>query len=124
MKLHNFRKLEIYQRSQTLAVNILLETKGKRPYKVFDQLVGSALSVPSNIAEGSVRGSQKEFIRFLNYSWGSLTELITQLEIILKSQLIDQELGNLLLTESLKIEQMLESFIRVQLNNMNFNSSR
>ncbi|TNE79094.1 MAG: four helix bundle protein [Bacteroidetes bacterium] len=44
--------------------------------------MASCLSVPSNIAEGSERMSDKEFIRFLNISLGSLVELKTQLSVL------------------------------------------
>lgn len=45
------------------------------------QIRRAAVSIPSNIAEGSGRNSTKEFIRFLNFSTGSLAEVETQLEI-------------------------------------------
>lgn len=50
----------------------------------------SAVSVPSNIAEGSQRGSSKEFIRFLNIAYASLAELETQLEIAFRQQYLDK----------------------------------
>lgn len=115
---HNYRKLEIYRRSKTLAVDILKRTKGKKPFRVFEQIMASALSVPSNIAEGATRLGQKEFIRFLNYSQGSASELLTQLEIILEAECIQHEFGKKLLDEALELEQMLESFIRVQRNQL------
>jgi four helix bundle protein len=48
-----------------------------------DQMLRSSLSIPSNIAEGAGRSSDKEFIRFLEIALGSLYEFETQLEISL-----------------------------------------
>lgn len=47
-----------------------------------DQLQRSAVSIPSNIAEGDARKSDKDSIRFFHFSLGSAAELITQLEIV------------------------------------------
>ncbi|MCK5879709.1 MAG: four helix bundle protein [Holophagae bacterium] len=55
-------------------------------YGITNQLRRSAVSVPSNIAEGAARGTTKEFIRFLYISLGSLSELETQL-------IVSKELG-------------------------------
>jgi len=46
-----------------------------------DQMVRSAASIPSNIAEGNGRSSTKEYLKFLSYSQGSLNELRTQLNL-------------------------------------------
>lgn len=80
----NFRDLKVYQESKQLAVEIYKLTNNedlKKDYGLKDQIQRSAVSIPSNIAEGCERGSDKEFIRFLNIAKGSLAELITQLEI-------------------------------------------
>lgn len=56
-----------------------------------DQMKRSAISVPSNIAEGASRGSKKEFVRFLNISIASLNELETQLIISNKIGIIKHQ---------------------------------
>tara|TARA_B110000285_G_C15092574_1_gene599970 strand:- start:162 stop:512 length:351 start_codon:yes stop_codon:yes gene_type:complete len=67
-------------------------------YGLTSQIRRSAVSVPSNIAEGAGRSSTKEFIRFLDIANGSLSELETQLIIIQKlnysetQELVDNEL--------------------------------
>ena len=85
MKKHNYKKLEIYQRSLELACELMPICDGIRPYKLGEQIAGSCISIPSNIAEGSCRSSHPDFLRFLEYSAGSCAELETQL-IILQSQ--------------------------------------
>jgi four helix bundle protein len=50
-------------------------------YGITSQIKRSAISIPSNIAEGSRRGTKKDFQHFLNISLGSAAELETQLEI-------------------------------------------
>lgn len=81
MKRHSYKKLEIYQRSLRLASEIIKVSDGIRPMRLGDQIAGSCVSIPSNIAEGSERSSQKDFLRFLEYAIGSTAELITQLSI-------------------------------------------
>ena len=51
----------------------------------------AAVSIPSNIAEGYERGTNKDFIRFLNIAQGSAAELRTQAYIANSVELIDQE---------------------------------
>ncbi len=54
------------------------------------QMQGSAVSVPSNIAEGAARGSTNEFLRFLRISRASLMELDTQIRIARNIELINE----------------------------------
>jgi len=54
------------------------------------QMQRSAVSVPSNIAEGAARGTRNEFLRFLKISKASLMELDTQIRIAREIELIDE----------------------------------
>ena len=59
-------------------------------YGLTSQLRRSAVSIPSNIAEGAARDSNKEYHRFLNISLGSLSELETQLMIAVRLNYINE----------------------------------
>lgn len=79
-----FRDLLAWKKSRALATDIYrLTDTGKlaRRQAYCDQLGRAALSVPSNIAEGNDRGTNKESLRFLLIARGSLSELETQLWI-------------------------------------------
>lgn len=85
--MHNFKKLTIWQEAMSLAIDLYNITKhfpDAERYSLTSQIRRSAVSVPSNIAEGSGRSSSKDFENFLNYSTGSSFELETQLIIALK----------------------------------------
>ena len=73
----------------------------------------SALSVPSNIAEGAGRNTKKEFVNFLHISQGSLSELDTQLELSLRLHHIDKKtwsvVDNMLLEEDKIILGLIRS---------------
>ncbi len=82
--MHNFKELIIWQKSMDLVTDIYqasFSMPQSQQYSLTDQIQRSAVSIPSNIAEGSGRGSNKEFVRFLNISNGSCCELETQLLI-------------------------------------------
>ena len=84
MSKYGFKELIVWQKSKGLAVDIYkLTGAGRitRDFSLVDQIRRSAVSVPSNIAGGDERGSDRESIRFFYISKGSLAELITQLEI-------------------------------------------
>ena len=73
---HNYENLDIYKRSLAIAVKVMEFIDLVRPYRIAEQISASSVSIPSNIAEGAERGSDKEFHRFLQYSSGSASELV------------------------------------------------
>jgi four helix bundle protein len=77
-----------------------------------DQVQRAALSVPSNVAEGYERNSNKEFIRFLNIAKGSCGELRTQLYISRKLDFLSKADFDRLIGESKQLSPMLHSLSR------------
>jgi four helix bundle protein len=81
-EMRTHKDLEVWKDSLELTNEIYSLTKNFPKYERFglsSQMERAAVSVTSNIAEGAARGSDKEFIRFLYYSVGSISELETQL---------------------------------------------
>jgi four helix bundle protein len=76
-----FENLEVWKRAARLSANIYKELAKLKDFGFRDQITRAGLSVPSNIAEGFERGSQKECVVFLSYAKGSLGELRTQIYI-------------------------------------------
>lgn len=78
-----------------------------RDYGLCDQLQKSVVSIPSNIAEGYERDTNKEFIRFLYIDKGSSAELRTQLHIALEFNIVDQKIGIQLIDRMKKLSSVL-----------------
>lgn len=84
MKQNSFRDLDAYKESKTLVTEVyrlLKKFPKEEQYALCDQLRRAAISITSNIAEGSGRVSTKEKIHFLEISYGSLMEVLSQLDI-------------------------------------------
>lgn len=83
-KIHSYKDLIVWQKSMELVVEIYKLTE-KYPkselYGLTSQTRRSSVSIPSNIAEGRRRGSQKDYRQFLIIAYGSGAELETQIEI-------------------------------------------
>jgi four helix bundle protein len=110
----NFRKLIIWQKAMNLVTKTYHSTKKFPKEEIFgltSQIRRCSISIPSNIAEGHGRESNKEYQRFLNISIGSLFELQTQLEIAKKIEYLTEEDFNTLYEDSREVERMLVSFI-------------
>jgi four helix bundle protein len=106
-----FEKLEVWKRSCRLSVEIYKLLAECKDYGFKDQLFRSALSVPSNIAEGYERGSRKEYIRFLNIAKGSCGEMRTQLYIGIEASIISRDIATQYLQESSELSKMLQGLI-------------
>lgn len=79
---YSHKNLVVWKKSMELANRIYTLTDSypqRETYTLVDQMRRAAISIPSNIAEGRNRGSDKEFIHFLLISRGSCSELDTQL---------------------------------------------
>ena len=88
-KIKTHKDLDVWKESMTLAKEVYRLTKHfpkEETFGLASQMRRAAVSIPSNIAEGAARNSDKEFIQFLHVSLGSLAELETQL-------LLSRELG-------------------------------
>lgn len=82
--IYSYRDLVVWQKSMQLVVVIygLTDQYPKSElYGLISQTRRSAVSIPSNIAEGRRRGSKKDFRQFLIIAYGSGAELETQIEI-------------------------------------------
>jgi four helix bundle protein len=108
MSLHNFEELEVWKRSSRLAVSILELSDSIKLYALRDQMVRACISIPSNIAEGAERESNREFRRFLAIAKGSAGELRTQLYLAQRSGQMDQDTVVPLIKECREISSMLE----------------
>lgn len=117
VKVKTHKDLEIWQNGIELVVQIY-EITSKFPkteiYGLTSQLRRSAVSVPSNIAEGAARNSDKEFIQFLYISLGSLSELETQL-------IIAEKIGY---GNAVFLNDLIEKIRRMTLNLIKFLKTR
>ncbi|MCC6158587.1 MAG: four helix bundle protein [Deltaproteobacteria bacterium] len=81
-------------------------------YSLVAQLRKSAVSVPSNIAEGAGRGSNTDFVRFLHIAYGSLSELETQLLLSQRLGMADLNCNKDLLARCDRLGRVLGGLIR------------
>ena len=108
-----FEKLTIYQRSLAFSVKIcqLASNFPVKYQRVQNQIIGAAISVPLNIAEGSGRRFIKEKINFFNISRASLFECVPLLEICKSLELINEDNFIKLTEEAVEISKMINSFV-------------
>ena len=107
-----FEDMDVWKKSTRLSVSIYKELKNLKDYGFKDQITRSGLSIPSNIAEGFGRCSDKEKRNFLNYAKGSCAELRTQTYIGIEIGYISKDIGTEWLNETIKISAMLSSLMK------------
>lgn len=114
---HNFREMNIWKKAMVLAENSYSLTRkipAEEKFSLISQINRCAVSIPSNIAEGSGRSTNKDFINFLNISLSSSYELETQL--ILVDRLFDIDTNDLLI-ELHELQKMIAGFKKTLVNN-------
>ncbi len=131
MRTSDFKSLIVWQKAMDLAESVYTLTKSLPTYERFvfsDQIRRAAISIPSNIAEGQGRDSQKEFVKFLSIARGSLCELETQLILGKRIGYLNEttannfyaqiaDVGRLLKALSTSISRQLNNSTTKQLNN-------
>jgi four helix bundle protein len=112
MAYKSFEDLEVWQHACRLAVEVFEEFRSCDFINLKNQIERSALSIPSNIAEGAERGGAKEFSQFLKIAKGSCGELRTQLYIGTKLKTLESQKSKSLIAESKEISAMLEGLCK------------
>ena len=109
----DYKDLNVWKKSMDLAQNIYEITRDfphDEIYGLTSQMRRCAVSIPSNIAEGSGRSGRKEFKHFLHISLGSAAELETQLLLCERVGLNNET--DQIITEITSIRKMIHSLIR------------
>lgn len=110
----NFENLDVYNKAIDFVSHIYLLTKTFLKDEMFgltSQLRRAAVSIPSNISEGSAR-SKKDFSRFIDMARGSLFECVTLLQIPVKQRYIDDGKFADLKSELTDLSKMLSGLKR------------
>lgn len=114
-KLESYRDLLIWQKGMSLVADIYSMTN-KYPssdqFTLVTQTRRSAISIPSNIAEGYGRNSTSDYIRFLNISRGSLYELQTQVEIAVNLNYIPRKVFMTIYEKTEELSKMIGVLIK------------
>ncbi|HAR34533.1 MAG TPA: hypothetical protein DCR95_10760 [Desulfobacter sp.] len=106
---YRYKRLVVWQRAMALVVRVYKATESfpkHEQYGLISQMRRSAVSIPSNIAEGHGRNSDKELVRFLDIAKGSIYELDTQIEI-------SRQLNYLKIQEAICLSNMLDETSRM-----------
>ncbi len=107
-----YEQMEVWQRSKQLSVGVYRELRDLRDFGFKDQITRSALSIPSNIAEGFERYTEREKFRFVSIAKGSCGEFATQTLIGIEVGYIAEPIGQQWRSEAMVISRMLGSLLK------------
>ena len=112
----NFKNLKVWQKSMEIVKQVYLFVMGfpkEEKFSLANQLTRAAISISSNIAEGSSRSSDKDYARFVEMSLGSCFEVETQVLVAISLGIGDQVTGNKLLMLLDEEQKMLIRFLNI-----------
>jgi four helix bundle protein len=112
--MHKIEELKIWQKSMNVVVDVYKLTAtfpNEEKYGLTSQMRRSAVSIPSNIAEGAGRNTDGEFINFIGIANGSSFEFHTQLILSYLLEIIEKEKVNPILNKIVEIQKMSFSLI-------------
>lgn len=110
---HNFKNLQIWQRSRVFVKNIYINTKQfpkEETYSLTNQIRRAAISIPSNISEGCGRSTDPQLFHFLDIAIASACEVETQLYLSLDLGYMSEKQCDDLTQEVSEIRRMLVAF--------------
>ncbi|MDA0284212.1 MAG: four helix bundle protein [Planctomycetota bacterium] len=105
-----FEKLDVWHRAIDFADRIYAVTRSfpaDERFGLTSQLRRAAVSISSNIAEGSSRHSDVDFARLLEIAYGSLMEVVSQLQIATRQQFVSEDVNRELNAEADRVARML-----------------
>ena len=117
-KVNSFRDLIVWQKVKRLAADVYrlcLSFPSDRHRGLTEQMLRSAVSIPSNIAEGDERGTNRDSLRFLQIARGSLAELETQLHIAKDIHLISDADSENIEAKITEVARLLGGTIKMRL---------
>ena len=114
------KELDVWKKAMDLVEEIYRVSKefpGHEKYGLTNQIRRAAVSIPSNIAEGSGRKSDKELLQYLNFALGSLAETETQIMIAMRLGYTSDITSSLsLITEVRKLSLGFRKFVKNKSN--------
>jgi four helix bundle protein len=115
----DYKELLVWQKARVLAKLVYELTRhfpGDEKFGLISQMRRSGISIPCNIAEGQVRHTSREFIRFISHAEGSVAELETQLLLSVDVGMASPQAAAPLLDRTTELRRMLGS-LRITLSN-------
>ena len=110
-----FHDLAVWRDAKALAVAVYRATEKLRDFGLRDQVRRAAVSVPSNIAEGDERDTDKDSVRFFYMAKGSLAELRTQIEIAVEVGLMPAAEAQSILISAASLGRRLGALIKARM---------
>ncbi|MBL7887146.1 MAG: four helix bundle protein [Flavobacterium sp.] len=112
--MRDYKKFTVWEKSHNLTLqiyNVTIKYPKEEIFGLISQMKRSSSSIPTNIAEGCGRNSDKDFCRFLYFAFGSANELEYQLLLSIDLKFIENEEGQKLLFQTEEIKKMLNKLI-------------
>ncbi|MBC8756587.1 four helix bundle protein [Kordia sp. YSTF-M3] len=113
--MRDFRKLDVWKSAIDLVADvyeILEQLPDVEKFGLRSQISRAVVSIPSNIAEGSAKDSQKDFARFLKIGLGSAFEIETQFVICMRLSYISDEDGTLIIEKIQTLQKRINSLVK------------
>ena len=115
--MNNYKELIVWQKSIMLVksiYNVSSQLPSDEKFGLISQIRRCAVSIPSNIAEGAGRTSNKEFAHFLEIAYGSSFELETQLLLCVDLNFLPKDIVELIITELQEIQKIIYKLIKIK----------
>ena len=115
IRMQDFRKLKVWEKAHELTL-LIYKMSNKFPknemFSLTNQIRRASTSIPTNIAEGCGRGTDKDFARFIQISMGSASELEYLILLSFDLKYISEELFNKINADTIHIKKMLASLLK------------